>query len=270
MGEVEVHIRVNGEIRPGAVEPRLTLADYLRERCGLTGTHLGCEHGVCGACTVLVDGEAVRSCLVFAVQADGLEVTTIEGLGRPRRRAVHGAVGVPGPPRPAVRVLHPRLRGQRHGLPPRQPRPRPTSRSSRRCPATSAAAPATRGSSRRSTPQPRRAEPELGCAVTGDVVARRAAGRPGGGVGVPRADPGAWPPPLRPRPERCRIRWRGHRPQQTRAPEPLPPRGPAGRLPGRSRSRRGASRGPRSAFVGPRERTWRPPLGERVGGSRRR
>jgi len=56
-------------------------ADFLRERCGLTGTHLGCEHGVCGACTVLLDGAAVRSCLVFAVQADGREVTTIEGLG---------------------------------------------------------------------------------------------------------------------------------------------------------------------------------------------
>ena len=62
------------------MEPRLTLADFLRERCQLTGTHLGCEHGVCGACTVLLDGQAVRSCLVFAVQADGGEVTTIEGI----------------------------------------------------------------------------------------------------------------------------------------------------------------------------------------------
>ena len=73
--------------RPGRaaarVEPRKTLADFLREDCGLTGTHLGCEHGVCGACTVLVDGDAVRSCLMFAVQADGAEVTTVEGLGRP-------------------------------------------------------------------------------------------------------------------------------------------------------------------------------------------
>jgi aerobic carbon-monoxide dehydrogenase small subunit len=81
--EVEVVIRVNGEARPATVEPRRTLADHLRERCGLTGTHLGCEHGVCGACTVLVDGEAVRSCLVFAVQADGRDVTTIEGLAAP-------------------------------------------------------------------------------------------------------------------------------------------------------------------------------------------
>jgi len=83
VGEVDVTIRVNGEHRRGTIEPRLTLADYLRERCGLTGTHLGCEHGVCGACTVLVDGEAVRSCLVFAVQAEGHEVTTVEGLGGP-------------------------------------------------------------------------------------------------------------------------------------------------------------------------------------------
>jgi carbon-monoxide dehydrogenase small subunit len=83
MADVEVELRVNGTPRRATVAPRLTLADYLRERCGLTGTHLGCEHGVCGACTVLLDGDAVRSCLVFAVQADGAEVTTIEGLGGP-------------------------------------------------------------------------------------------------------------------------------------------------------------------------------------------
>jgi aerobic carbon-monoxide dehydrogenase small subunit len=81
--EVQVEVRVNGVPRRGRVEPRLTLADFLRERCGLTGTHLGCEHGVCGACTVLLDGAAVRACLVFAVQADGAEVTTIEGIGSP-------------------------------------------------------------------------------------------------------------------------------------------------------------------------------------------
>ena len=71
---------VNGERRAITVEPRKTLADALREDCGLTGTHLGCEHGVCGACTVLLDGDAVRSCLVFAVQADDTEITTVEGL----------------------------------------------------------------------------------------------------------------------------------------------------------------------------------------------
>jgi carbon-monoxide dehydrogenase small subunit len=83
MGDIDIELQVNGASCRSAVPPRLTLADFLRERCGLTGTHLGCEHGVCGACTVLVDGEAVRSCLVFAVQADGHDVTTIEGLAEP-------------------------------------------------------------------------------------------------------------------------------------------------------------------------------------------
>jgi carbon-monoxide dehydrogenase small subunit len=75
-----IELIVNGVRREGLAEPRRTLADFLRDDLGLTGTHLGCEHGVCGACTVLVNGEAVRSCLMFAVQADGQEVTTIEGL----------------------------------------------------------------------------------------------------------------------------------------------------------------------------------------------
>jgi carbon-monoxide dehydrogenase small subunit len=80
VGEIEVNLTVNGEATKASVEARLTLADFLREQCRLTGTHLGCEHGVCGACTVLVDGAAVRSCLMFAVQADGMDVTTIEGI----------------------------------------------------------------------------------------------------------------------------------------------------------------------------------------------
>jgi len=79
----DIEMTVNGTPQRGTVEPRLTLADFLRERCGLTGTHLGCEHGVCGACTVLLDGEAIRSCLVFAVQASGQDVTTVEGLSGP-------------------------------------------------------------------------------------------------------------------------------------------------------------------------------------------
>src|SRR5499425_3009824 len=74
---------VNGQPWAGDVEPRLTLADLLRDKLRLTGTHLGCEHGVCGACTVLLDGAAVRSCLVLAVQADGAEVTTVEGIAAP-------------------------------------------------------------------------------------------------------------------------------------------------------------------------------------------
>jgi carbon-monoxide dehydrogenase small subunit len=81
--EVSIELRINGAPRRATVEPRVTLADFLRDRCQLTGTHLGCEHGVCGACTVLLDGEAVRACLVFAVQADGSEVTTIEGVASP-------------------------------------------------------------------------------------------------------------------------------------------------------------------------------------------
>jgi carbon-monoxide dehydrogenase small subunit len=83
MGETTVELTVNDQVRRATVEPRMTLADFLREGCALTGTHLGCEHGVCGACTVLVDGDPVRSCLMFAVQADGSEVTTIEGLSDP-------------------------------------------------------------------------------------------------------------------------------------------------------------------------------------------
>ncbi|MFP3899215.1 MAG: (2Fe-2S)-binding protein [Acidimicrobiia bacterium] len=80
MGETDVRLRVNGADRRVRVEPRTTLADALREQLHLTGTHLGCEHGVCGACTVLLDGDAVRACLVLAVQAEGSEVTTVEGL----------------------------------------------------------------------------------------------------------------------------------------------------------------------------------------------
>ena len=83
MTDVPMQVTVNGRKRAATVEPRQTLADFLREDCQLTGTHLGCEHGVCGACTVLVNGAAVRSCLMFAVQADGAEVTTIEGIGTP-------------------------------------------------------------------------------------------------------------------------------------------------------------------------------------------
>jgi carbon-monoxide dehydrogenase small subunit len=83
MNNLTVRLTLNGLQREATVEPRLTLADFLREQCRLTGTHLGCEHGVCGACTVLLDGAAVRSCLMFAVQADGAEVTTIEGIASP-------------------------------------------------------------------------------------------------------------------------------------------------------------------------------------------
>jgi aerobic carbon-monoxide dehydrogenase small subunit len=77
---MKVELNINGAVRTADVEPRKTLLDTLREDFRLTGTHAGCEHGVCGACTVLTDGEPVRSCLIFAVQADGYAITTIEGL----------------------------------------------------------------------------------------------------------------------------------------------------------------------------------------------
>ena len=77
-----IALRVNGRELVGEAEPRMTLADFLRDELGLTGTHLGCEHGVCGACTILLDGRSVRSCLLFAVQAEGHELTTVEGLER--------------------------------------------------------------------------------------------------------------------------------------------------------------------------------------------
>jgi carbon-monoxide dehydrogenase small subunit len=77
---VNISMEVNGSRVEGSVEPRLLLADFLRDEVGLTGTHLGCEHGVCGACTIQLDGRPVRSCLMFAVQADGHRVSTVEGL----------------------------------------------------------------------------------------------------------------------------------------------------------------------------------------------
>ncbi|MBO0872502.1 MAG: (2Fe-2S)-binding protein [Pseudonocardia sp.] len=97
---MELNLYVNGERHAIEVEPRKTLADALREDCGLTGTHLGCEHGVCGACTVLVNGEPVRACLMFAVQCEGASIRTVEGLA------------------PDDHVLHPLQQAfwQEHGL----------------------------------------------------------------------------------------------------------------------------------------------------------
>jgi aerobic carbon-monoxide dehydrogenase small subunit len=86
MTPVDIRIEVNGTEHTGTVEPRMTLGDCLRHVFGLTGTHLGCEHGVCGACTVLVDGVSARSCLMLAVQADGATVRTVEGLAEPSGR----------------------------------------------------------------------------------------------------------------------------------------------------------------------------------------
>jgi carbon-monoxide dehydrogenase small subunit len=77
----DIRLKVNGVAYEKRVEPRLLLADFLRGTLGLTGTHVGCEHGVCGACTIIVDGDSVRSCLLFAVQMNGCEIETVEGLG---------------------------------------------------------------------------------------------------------------------------------------------------------------------------------------------
>ncbi|MHC4042097.1 (2Fe-2S)-binding protein [Bradyrhizobium sp. 23AC] len=91
---VEISINVNGRVYRREVEPRLLLTDFLRIELGLTGTHVGCEHGVCGACTVLVNGDSVRSCLLLAAQLDGAEITTVEGLAtsaglHPVQKAFH-------------------------------------------------------------------------------------------------------------------------------------------------------------------------------------
>jgi len=80
--KIDITLVVNGRKHPISVEPRRTLVDAIRDDCGQTGTHIGCEHGVCGSCTVVVDGEPVRSCLMFAVQAEGREIRTVEGLAR--------------------------------------------------------------------------------------------------------------------------------------------------------------------------------------------
>jgi len=80
---IDVGLVINGERHDVTVEARRTLSDVIRDDCGLTGTHVGCEHGVCGACTVLIDGEPARACLMFAGQADGADITTIEGLAGP-------------------------------------------------------------------------------------------------------------------------------------------------------------------------------------------
>ena len=85
MSARSITVTVNGTRHERAVEPRLLLADFLRGTLGLTGTHVGCEHGVCGACTVIVDGDSVRSCLLFAVQLDGCSIETVEGLGTPNK-----------------------------------------------------------------------------------------------------------------------------------------------------------------------------------------
>ena len=97
--ELRIEMTINGRRQAGLCEARKSLGDFLREDAGYTGVHLGCEHGVCGACTVIVDGAAVRSCLMLAVQADGSEITTVEGLAAPDGtfHPVQAAIGAGGP-----------------------------------------------------------------------------------------------------------------------------------------------------------------------------
>ena len=149
-----LNLTVNGATHAVEVEPRTTLLDCLRDDLLLTGAHAGCEHGVCGACTVLIDGAPVRSCLMFAVQADGYAITTIEGRDARAGRAVAGAGRVLRDARHAVRLLHAGDDPHRARAARRTTRRRPATRSSRRSPATSAAAPATRRSSKRSRSPP--------------------------------------------------------------------------------------------------------------------
>ncbi|MEA2868799.1 MAG: aerobic carbon-monoxide dehydrogenase small subunit [Bradyrhizobium sp.] len=80
---VRIVVTINGRKYEASVEPRLLLSDFIRDTIGLTGTHVGCEHGVCGACTILVNGDSVRSCLTLAIRADGADIVTVEGLGTP-------------------------------------------------------------------------------------------------------------------------------------------------------------------------------------------
>jgi carbon-monoxide dehydrogenase small subunit len=83
--KMDIAVTVNGRKHQASVEPRLLLSDFLRDTIGLTGTHVGCEHGVCGACTIHLNGDSVRSCLTLAVRADGMEIVTVEGLGTPEQ-----------------------------------------------------------------------------------------------------------------------------------------------------------------------------------------
>jgi len=148
---LDITLTINGRDHAIRVEPRKTLVDAIRDDCGQTGTHIGCEHGVCGTCTVILDGEAVRACLMFAVQAQGKQIRTVEGLAsgdtlHPLQRAFIAHHGLQcGFCTPGFLMLAANMLEQR-----------PTSRMmtcSTCCRRISAAVPATRTSSRRSAPQ---------------------------------------------------------------------------------------------------------------------
>ena len=116
-----VRFSLNGKPCAGEAEPRLLLTDFLRHQIGATGTHVGCEHGVCGACTVSIDGKPARACLTLAVQIDGCEVRTVESLAPSRGPPRHSAIGVQAQPRAAMRLLHRRHPDVARLLPARTP-----------------------------------------------------------------------------------------------------------------------------------------------------
>ena len=122
MSEHRIALEVNGEPVEATVESRRLLVDFLRYDLGLVGVHVGCEHGVCGTCTVLLDGRSARSCIAFAVEVDGSSITTVEGLA-PHGTAEPAPGGVPGDARPAMRVLHAGDAASRDRVPAREPRP---------------------------------------------------------------------------------------------------------------------------------------------------
>ena len=136
-----ISVEVNGIQRTAQVPARLTLVDWLREDLRLTGTHVGCEHGICGACSVMLDGEPVRSCLMYAVQANGHRVTTVEGLAQPDGVHERAAGQLLPDARAAVRLLHARNADRGAGTARTPTRIRPTCRFARRSAATCAAAP---------------------------------------------------------------------------------------------------------------------------------
>src|SRR4029079_2333530 len=116
----DVRLTVNGKMYEGRCEPRTLLADFLRDNLSLTGTHVGCEHGACGACTILFNGEAARACIMFAVQADGADIVTVEGIAQggalhPLQAAFHEHHGL------QCGFLQPRMLIHTLGLPPAQP-----------------------------------------------------------------------------------------------------------------------------------------------------
>ncbi len=150
----QVSMTVNGKAASGEIEGRTLLVEFLRETLGLTGTHVGCDTSQCGACVVHVDGKAVKACTMFAAEAEGAEVATIEGHGGRGRHAERDPTGVSGPSRAAMRILH-AGHGDVGGRPAAETTRRPARpRSATIWKAISAAAPGTTTSSKRSWPRP--------------------------------------------------------------------------------------------------------------------